>query len=984
TLCTGAQICQAGSCVTGKAVNCDDVNPCTADACEAKQGGCLHAPLDATPGDDNSACSTDDTCAKGSCVGNTLPCNDNEACSDDSCDPKTGCVHLAVAATACDDQDPCTVGDTCGGGKCLAGKDKLGCDDGVLCTNDNCTPATGCTHVPDSKACDDNNPCMADVCDPLIGCKYLATTDPCSDNTACTVGDQCSAGNCNSGKAVNCDDGNACTDDSCDATSGCTHSANAAACTQNGLCGVCSGGTCAGATALWQWSVGSKSANDSFRALAVMPDGGFAVVGSTNSAGLGVPWGNDQDFWTRRTDAQGKLLWDDVRGGAGLFDDVAMAVATLPNGNIVSTGILNGKLLVLCQNAAGDDLWTYSDVSWGEGPGGTANWSTATSVLPLADGGVAVAGWLTGSIDGRGRGWLVRLNGDGTGAWAKTFGWQSAGGQTMDRTVGALAAWNGSGFAVLGYAAKAVQLDPSGELVATFVSGDGTSATDKKYAFVVADSLAAVPQPGGELAVVSGASLARIGADTNLYWHRTVFAGTIESLTPIGGGYFVLVGEKSPKLGISVVDGLGNTTWESFTDWQGESAKASAVLPLGDGGLAIAGRHGSTITDMNALLFRTDAFGHTTCGTAGICLGKAATACTDDNPCTADGCDPATGCSHQPVGSGYGCEFGPKSCIPSGICIADKCEAFAPKCADDSACTADSCDAKTGDCVFVPLVNGSGCDDGKPCTVGDGCVAGTCAGTPMACGPSEKCQVGLCVAAGPSGTATVMGGKFTMGCVAGDSACSDHEKPPHVVDVSLFFIDVTEVAIAQYANCYAEGACTTPGQDFGCNWGVLNHDLHPANCVTWEQAKQFCEWKGGRLPTEAEWEKAARAGLDGSLYANGKNNLSCQEAVFTGLGYFTCKNATTAPVASKLTGTNALGLYDMAGNVSEWVADSYGYAFYSVSPKVNPLNSIGSNKVSRGGNYAQSPSFLRASARFQGPPQYGLETLGFRCAYSAP
>ncbi|MCB9738961.1 MAG: hypothetical protein H6747_06815 [Deltaproteobacteria bacterium] len=280
TLCTGVQICASGACVTGEAVNCDDVNPCTVDSCEDKQGGCLHQALDGPSCEDGSACTTGDVCKAGACVGTTLPCNDNEACTDDACDPAKGCVHLSVGVTDCDDGDPCTLGDACAGGVCVGVAGKVDCDDGNPCTVDGCTAKVGCSHnaaplegqpcsdgevctVQDScaggacvglgKNCDDAEPCTVDDCIKGVGCVHDALQKgACDDNDACTTGDGCKSGSCVGAATLDCDDNESCTVDTCVPSSGCKHVALAAgaACSDANPCtnkDHCSQGKCVGA-----------------------------------------------------------------------------------------------------------------------------------------------------------------------------------------------------------------------------------------------------------------------------------------------------------------------------------------------------------------------------------------------------------------------------------------------------------------------------------------------------------------------------------------------------------------------------------------------------------------------------------------------------------------------------------------------------------------------------------------------------------------
>ncbi len=274
--CTAGDICANGECQPGDSVDCDDGNVCTADSCSQSNGLCLHSP---TPGDcdDNNPCTTKDACGGGKCVGTTPPdCNDQNVCTTDYCDPASGCVHLLNSAP-CDDDNLCTTKDQCNLGEC-AGGPALSCTDGNPCTDDGCNAATGCTFTPNTtpcddanactegdtcksgwcvgvaSSCDDLNPCTADSCDPGVGCLHLPAAGACDDNDACTGDDLCANGLCGSGPAVNCNDGNICTADACDADTGCTHTPTDGGCDDDNACTVgdsCNEGTCqAGGIAL--------------------------------------------------------------------------------------------------------------------------------------------------------------------------------------------------------------------------------------------------------------------------------------------------------------------------------------------------------------------------------------------------------------------------------------------------------------------------------------------------------------------------------------------------------------------------------------------------------------------------------------------------------------------------------------------------------------------------------------------------------------
>ena len=256
--CTVDGACEAGGCV-GKPLVCGDGNPCTDDIC--KQGkGCVYPAVGAASSvtcSDDSACTENDDCVEGSCLGEAMACDDKKGCTVDACDVKTGCTHTNSEA-ACSDGDACTADDVCAGGACKSGG-KANCDDGNACTIDLCKPAAGCVHLPtqspcctgQTSICDDGNPCTTDLCDPKTsGCSKAFNTAVCSDDDACTDKDTCAAGKC-VGKVSTCDDKNSCTSDACDKSKGCVHAAtnDGKACDDGDACSkkdTCQGGKCAG------------------------------------------------------------------------------------------------------------------------------------------------------------------------------------------------------------------------------------------------------------------------------------------------------------------------------------------------------------------------------------------------------------------------------------------------------------------------------------------------------------------------------------------------------------------------------------------------------------------------------------------------------------------------------------------------------------------------------------------------------------------
>jgi len=226
-------------------------------------------------------------------------------------------------------------------------------------------------------------------------------------------------------------------------------------------------------------------------------------------------------------------------------------------------------------------------------------------------------------------------------------------------------------------------------------------------------------------------------------------------------------------------------------------------------------------------------------------------------------------------------------------------------------------------------------------------------------------------------------GEFMMGCNESvDNQCGSDEKPYHRVYLDAYYIDKHEVTVAEYRKCVNAGGCKDPDTGQYCNWGQSGHESHPINCVDWNQAQDYCSWAGKRLPTEAEWEKAAR-GTDGRKYPWGNETASCQYAVMSE-GGGGCGRNFTWPVCSKTQGNSPYGLCDMAGNVWEWVSDWYDEDYYGSSPSQNPQGpSTGQLRVLRGGSWSfYNPGDLRASYRVRHVPtvrrsRYGL--VGFRC-----
>ncbi len=204
-------------------------------------------------------------------------------------------------------------------------------------------------------------------------------------------------------------------------------------------------------------------------------------------------------------------------------------------------------------------------------------------------------------------------------------------------------------------------------------------------------------------------------------------------------------------------------------------------------------------------------------------------------------------------------------------------------------------------------------------------------------------------------------GAFDMGCSPGDADCRSDETR-HAVSVGAFAINATSITQDEYA----ARTGVNPSNFAGCG-------ACPVEQVAWADAESFCEAVGGRLPTEAEWEFAARGRTTARTYCG--DDLSC----LTGVAwYLDNANMKTQPVAGKQ--ANAYALYDMLGDVWEWVYDWYGAQYYLTSPTVNPTGpTTGFDRVLRGGAWNDQDTYLRVSCRNHNQPNDSNAATGFRC-----
>ena len=984
--CSQGDMCSLGSC-TGTLINCADGNPCTDDGCD-KIKGCVFLPNSLTCTDANT-CTAKDTCKSGNCAGIAVACNDNNPCTVDTCKAGAGCQYLPSGVTlACNDGNACSSGDSCKGAVCAPGTATTNCDDASPCTADSCDKLKGCLHLPSAGTCTDADPCTlgdgcsngvclpgaitancndanvctADSCVAKQGCVQLPVAGTCTDNSVCTAGEACAGGLCKPATTKNCDDANPCTTDSCTAATGsCKNVFNTAACDDGVACttgDICALGKCAGKNAanLWNQYFGPTS-QYLFGAVAKVGVD-FAVLSGTTT-GLAI----------ERFDSTGKLLWQATLPSA--IGPHPMFLAGLPDLSLLAAYTVNGgatnmDIVATKWSATGLVAWTKNL--------GTVNADWPQALVAMPDGSFVLGEYREGDATTQNNFTVAKYSATGVKMWTTALGTANV----YDMVQDVIATADG-GFAAAGYTTSKgagltdgwlVRLDSAGKLVwdATFGGKESDRLTN----------LTLLPDGGFGLLGLTRSQvtpaaplywLLRTDATGKLAWQKTAGAPPANTYngneidvptaslaaTSEGGLVWlateVLAGGDS-NYRVTRTTAGGELIWSRAYGETALDEPWQLLVTAGDHVL-VAGAHMFPLTnDIRPWVLSMDAWGNLDCAKSGLCAALSPAKCGDDgNVCTDDGCDSLKGCVKI------------FNTLPCNL--------------DAVACTADLCAA--GKCVAGTPDNLL-CDDKKPwtkdlCALPAGCT-NTCI-DPVGAKPPQR--------------VTIPSGDFWMGCNATtDTECGSQEKPQHKLTLSQYDIDVFEVTNAQYAQCVAAGKCTVPSTyNTMCNWGQPCKDQHPVNCVMWPQADAYCKWAGGRLPTDAEWEKAARGGCEKypgqncatsmPKYPWGNTGLGCANAV-TQNG---CGTNSTMAVGSKPTGKSVYGVFDLIGNVLEWTQDYYSGSYYATSPIMDPTGpATGIARVVRGGafgGYMIAPAEQRNGTRYDYSPGHYGYGAGFRC-----
>ena len=722
---TGGCVFDGSTCPCLVDADCDNGNPCTTGYCDTGSGECTQLVDISAECSDDEPCTDEDTCqVNGTCVGTPVECDDLNACTIDSCDGASGeCLFEGDETAGCNDSDACTSGDHCTADGDCTGEAKS-CDDGKECSVDSCDSLTGhCTNDNSTCACesdaecDDGNPCTDDSCDAEAAtCVSITDTgNVCSDGDPCTTDDGCQLSGACGGAAKSCDDGKACSVDSCDGSTGqCAFDTALCGCESDDDCddgNVCTVNTCdtSSGTCVKDSAAGEVCDDGDACTSDDLCDGDGACGGAL------VTCDDDKACTADACDpASGECVYDD--GDCGCTDDLECGDDNPCTDDSCDTSEGECVNTVNLSNSCSDsDPCTVGDACGAEGTCAGAPKSCNDGKDCSVDSCVPE----TGECSFDKADCACEFDAECDDGKACTT-------DTCDVDAGACVN----------------SVDVTNEC------SDGNPCTD-------ADACSAAGGCSGTPVVCD---------DDN--------PCTNDVCSPVSGNC-----DHTLALANECSDGNPCTENDACSlggGCAGEAVACDDQNPCtddacdGDSGLCA-----SNIDPTNGCSDGDLCTVNDSCQGDGSCQGDAKV-CNDDNPCTADACSIVDGsCSSAPT-PGTPCVDGDNCtvddvCSGSGVCGGD-----AVVCNDANPCTDDACDPADGGCVAT--VNPSNpCTDGDPCTVGDACgEGGDCAGAAKVCNDQNPCTTDSCDGStGACGTTVIEGGECTDGdpCTIGDS-CS--------------------------------------------------------------------------------------------------------------------------------------------------------------------------------------------------------------------
>ncbi len=748
---TGAEpVCKVNPSTIVTCPNADDT-ACMKNLCAPKTGVC--GPTASAPGtscDDGDACTSGDVCKLGLCTAGTFTCecqqdadcaskDDGNACngvlfcdksgskpacaplpnsavfcskSDDTeclksqCDPKTAKCSLqpVKAGTACDDEKPCTVGETCANGLCGSGKVN-GCDDGDACTVDSCDAKLGCQHA--AKSCTDGNECTVEGCDAKTGnCTAPKPADKgalCNgDNKGCTVGDACDgAGACAIGSAVACKQpADPCKEALCQDKGGsdylCVEATrkDGSDCDKDGSCkvgAVCKAGACLPATTDTFYADATFGVSGGWTELrAIAPTKGRdAYVGGRTRAKVGNNASTNVAF-VQRISHVATTLWEKTFvGDAAHADTMVVQLAATPD-----DGVLALAQVKLNSNASPQPrifklAASNGAVQWNHTPGVASGYASTTPLALAVDAsGIAAFAMRDDKACGAQTCGALRVrvlssSGAATATWPRTpdttifetfHGFNLAFRDASTIFASGTRSEIAKNQSVRAYYAWDTTLSSAGSEVAP---GKPTAGSNS----VETISLLIAPSDAYKTRLVSLAETkkatlevgleASSGDEEQIYLHT--IAGKVARFASGKGGVILVGGAlgdgSTPDLYAGLVDKRGNQLWSTRID-SGANDVIGDVAFAADGSMWVAG----TVYQGNnarGSLSRLSPFGHATCSGAGVCFGKTWSDCDDNAVCTVDGCNGTAGCQHT-LKNGVACDVS-NGCSVAAFCASGSC-----------------------------------------------------------------------------------------------------------------------------------------------------------------------------------------------------------------------------------------------------------------------------------------------------------------------